>query len=140
RETLDRGTLPLQRLVVPAVLADHSDEVGYDIPGIDTLLELASQIDLYGFWDSDPELAARPDSSHLRTTNARSKGTYRTSLTGMRISAKENHAWDHVIFKEMLVGYATLDEPDPLLLDELSNQNMEISHLLVRSRKTMVND
>ena len=38
----------------------------------------------------------------------------------------------------MLVGNAPLDKPDPLLLDKLSNQNMEISNLLVRSRETMI--
>ena len=43
-------------------------------------------------------------------------------------------------FEEVLVRYAALDKPNALLLDELSNQNMEISHLLVRSRKTMVYD
>ena len=43
-----------------------------------------------------------------------------------------------MILEEMLVGNATLDKPHTLLLDELSNQNMEISHLLVRSRKTMI--
>src|SRR5205807_1369088 len=64
REILDRCTLPFQRLVVPPIFSDHSDEV----------------------------------------------------------------------------GYAALDEPNPLLLDKLSNQNMKISHLLVRSRKTMIYD
>src|SRR5205807_97968 len=92
------------------------------------------------FWDPDPELAARPDSSHLRTTNTSRKSAYRPRLTSVRISPKENHTRHHMIFEKVLVGYATLDKPDPLLLDELSNQNMEISHLLVRSRKTMIYD
>ena len=43
-----------------------------------------------------------------------------------------------MVFEKMLVGYTALDEPDALLLDELSNQNMEISHFLVRRWKTMV--
>jgi len=43
-----------------------------------------------------------------------------------------------MILEKMLVGYTALDEPDALLLDELSNQNMEIGNLLVRSRKTMI--
>jgi hypothetical protein len=45
-----------------------------------------------------------------------------------------------MVFEKMLVGYAALDEPDALLLDELSNQNMEIGDLLVRSGKTVVYD
>src|SRR2546425_6223857 len=45
-----------------------------------------------------------------------------------------------MIFEKMLVGYATLNQPDALLLDKFSNQNMEISHFLVRSRKTMIYD
>ena len=36
------------------------------------------------------------------------------------------------------MGNAALDKSDALLLDKLSNQNMEISHLLVRSRKAMI--
>src|SRR6266700_4112045 len=43
-----------------------------------------------------------------------------------------------MIFEKMLVGYAPLDKPDALLLGELSNQNMEIGNLLVRSRKTLI--
>jgi len=39
----------------------------------------------------------------------------------------------------MLVGDTSLDKPDALLLDELSNHNMEIGHFLVRRRKTMIN-
>src|SRR2546428_10525463 len=112
--------------------------MGYDVPGVDAFLELAREVDLDGFWDADPELAARPDSSHLRTTNTSSESAYRSSLTGVRISAKQHHAGHNMVFEEMLVGYATLDQPDALLLDELSNQNMEISDLLVRSRKTMI--
>jgi hypothetical protein len=58
----------------------------------------------------------------------------------VRISAEENHTRHNMIFEKMLVGYATLYKPDALLLDELSDQNMEISNLLVRSGKTMVYD
>src|SRR5207245_510596 len=43
-------------------------------------------------------------------------------------------------FEKMLMGYATLDKPDALLLRELANQNMEVGNLLVRSRKTMIYD
>jgi hypothetical protein len=57
----------------------------------------------------------------------------------MRISAKQHHTRHYMIFEKMLVGYAALDQPDALLLDELSNQNVKIGHLLVRGRKTMVN-
>src|SRR2546425_7456992 len=112
--------------------------MGYDVPGVDAFLELAREVDLDGFWDSDPELAARPDSSHLRTTNTSGESAYRSRLTCMRISDKENHAWDHVIFEEELAAYAALHEPDPLLLDKLSNQNVELSHLLLGSKQTMV--
>ncbi len=41
-------------------------------------------------------------------------------------------------FEKVLVGYAALYKADALLLNEFSNQNMEISHFLVRSRKTVV--
>jgi hypothetical protein len=43
-----------------------------------------------------------------------------------------------MVFEKMLVGYTALDNPDALLLRKLSNKNMEIRNLLVRSRKTMV--
>src|SRR5260370_41732625 len=45
-EIPDCRTLPLQRLVVPAILTDHSDKVGYYVPGVNALLELTSKIDL----------------------------------------------------------------------------------------------
>ena len=45
-----------------------------------------------------------------------------------------------MIFEKMLVGYAPLDKPDALLLGELSNQNVKVGNLLVRSRKTMIYD
>ena len=58
----------------------------------------------------------------------------------MRVRAKEDHTRHYMIFEKMLVGYAALNKSDALLLDKFSNQNMEISHLLIRSRKTMVYD
>ena len=57
----------------------------------------------------------------------------------MRVSAKENHPWYNVVFEKVLVGYASLDKSHAVLLDELSNQDMEISYLLVGSGKTMIN-
>src|SRR5260370_20186346 len=52
REVFDSWTLPFQRLVIPTIFADHSDEVCYDVPCKDSLLELASEVDLNGFWHS----------------------------------------------------------------------------------------
>jgi predicted SpoU family rRNA methylase len=45
-----------------------------------------------------------------------------------------------VVFEKMLVGNTLLHEPDALLLAELSNQNMEIGNLLVRSGTTIYNE
>jgi len=58
----------------------------------------------------------------------------------MRVCAEQNHTWDYVVFEKMLVGYASLDKPDTLLLGELSNQNMEIGYFLVGSRISVIND
>src|SRR3989442_10416689 len=114
--------------------------MGYDVPGVDAFLELAREIDLDGFWDPNPELAARPDSSHLRTTNTSSKSAYRSSLTRVRICTEENHTRHHMVFEKVLVRDTSFDKPDPVLLDELTDENMEISHFLVRSGKTMIYD
>jgi hypothetical protein len=43
-----------------------------------------------------------------------------------------------MVLEEMLVGNAPFHKTDAMLPSELSNQNMEISDFLVRSRKTMI--
>jgi len=45
-----------------------------------------------------------------------------------------------MIFEKMLVRYTAFNKPHTLLFGELSNQNMEIGHFLVRSRKTVIYD
>jgi len=39
----------------------------------------------------------------------------------MRVSPEQNHSWDDVILKKMLVRNASLYKPDAIFLDELSH-------------------
>jgi len=40
----------------------------------------------------------------------------------MGVSPEQNHSWDDVILKKMLVRNASLYKPDAIFLDELSHQ------------------
>jgi hypothetical protein len=57
----------------------------------------------------------------------------------MRVSPEQNHSWDDVILKKMLVRNASLYKPDAIFLDELSHQVMKIGNLLIWSGKRMIN-
>ncbi len=57
----------------------------------------------------------------------------------MRVSPEQNHSWDDMVLKEMLVRNASFHKPDAILLHEVSHQMMKISDLLIRSRERMIN-
>src|SRR3989441_4890813 len=109
------------------------------IPCKDSLLELARKVHLDGLRNFHPELSRSPDSSHLRATDSRGESPHGSTLTGMRVSPEQNHSWDDVILKKMLVRNASLYKPDGKFLDELSHQVMKIGNLLIWSGKRMIN-
>ena len=57
----------------------------------------------------------------------------------MRVSPEQNHSWDDMVLKEMLVRNASLYKPDTKFLDELSHQVMKIGDLLIWSGERMIN-
>src|SRR5689334_6444624 len=113
--------------------------MGDQVPGIDSFLELAGQVDLERFWDSDPEISGRPDSRHFGTTDPCRESANRSPLTGVRICAKQDHSRNNMIFEKMLVRNTALNQSDSMLLDKLPHQVMKIGNLLVRSGKSVIN-